>query len=112
MPEIEQFIKTDSDLSTFLSINEYPYTVCKVVFFNKKNNTMEDFKAKPVNYIKKQVSGFRIFLIHAGFVSKPADHIPDEIIEKQVDLMVQWYLDNKTVNKEGRTIKRFLITNK
>lgn len=101
MPEVIQFKKTDSDLSLFLRVNEPPYTIAKVLKI-KDEMIAADFKAKQVNYVIKQVPGFRIFLIHAGFVEKPNCHVSDDIIESQIKEMVNWYAENKTKNKRER----------
>lgn len=95
-------IKKDSNNSLYLTINEYPYTICKVVKFMNINNTIDDFKTKQVNYIIKQVPGFRIFLIQSGFSKTPQSYINDEIIEDQINKMASWYLENKTKSKRER----------
>lgn len=101
-PAVIQFNKTDDSLCLFLQVEESPYTIAKVMKFTKRNTTMEDFIAKPVNYLKVQVPGFRIFLIHAGFIHKPPFIVPDETIQRHLEIMAQWYLENKTKNKRER----------
>lgn len=103
MPEVIQFKKTDSDLSMFLRVDAPPYTVAKVLKI-KNEIAAEDFKAKQVTYVIKQVPGFRIFLIHAGFLNKPDHHVSDDIIESQIKEMTKWYAENKTSNKRERNL--------
>lgn len=94
MPEV---IKTKE----FLRIEEYPFTVAKIVRFRIAEQ-FDDFKVRPSNYVKKQVPGFRIILIHAGFVDKATEHICDDVIEKQIGQMISWYTENGTTNKRER----------
>lgn len=103
MPEVIQFKKTDSDLAMFLRVNEPPYTIAKVLKI-KDEMIAADFKTKQVNYVIKQVPGFRIFLIHAGFLNKPDHHVSDDIIESQIEEMTKWYIENKTSNKRERNL--------
>lgn len=85
----------------FIRIDEYPFTVAKIMRF-KNQEQADDFKALPVEYVKLQVPGFRIFLIHAGFVDKPTEHICDDVIGNQIEQMVNWYAKNKVSNKRER----------
>lgn len=103
MPEVIQFKKTDSDISLFLRVNEPPYTIAKVLKI-KDEMIAADFKAKQVSYVIKQIPGFRIFLIHAGFLNKPNSHVSDDIIESQIEEMATWYAENKTSNKRERNL--------
>lgn len=98
--DVKQF-KKENDISPYFMADEPPYTVTKVVKLKDDAQAL-DFKTKQVSYIIKQIPGFRIFLVHAGFWEKPSCHVEDAIIEKQIANIIAWYTEKKLSNKRER----------
>lgn len=76
-----------------------PFLIAKLVTFTEQWKA-EDFKAQQLQYIFRQVQGYNIFFLQAGFSEVPKKIITDREIEKALDEICNCYFETEIKNKK------------
>ena len=79
-----------NDYAAYYRADEPPYTVGKLVKLKDADEAI-DFKTRQLQYYIGQVTGYKIFFVHAGFHEVPKLIVSDAQVKHDIDNICKWY---------------------
>ena len=98
-----KFIPYEKKYATgkFFAMTRPPFLIAKLVEFKTAKESIEDFKAKQIDYLYKQMPDFNVIFIQAGFSEVPTKIIKDCEIETALEQLCLWYYQTHLKNNKA-----------